>query len=291
MKNAIEVKDLTKQYPGFLLDKVSFSVPSGSIVGFIGENGAGKSTTIKALLGLVAHDAGSVKLLGKDGGEKLRDVKEEIGVVFDENCFPECLYVRDVERVMRASFRSWESDTFYACCRRFGLPEKKAIREFSRGMKMKLSIAAAFSHRAKLLIFDEATSGLDPVVRSEILDLLMEFIQEEDHTVLLSSHITSDIEKIADYILLIHEGRILLFENKDTLLYEYGLVRCGSREAGELDRDQVVGIRQNQFETEVLVRDRSCFAEKSGFVVDRVTLEDILLFMVKNGKEGGAGEV
>lgn len=288
MKNAIEVKDLTKQYPGFLLDKVSFTVPAGSIVGFIGENGAGKSTTIKAMLGLVSHDAGSVNIFGKDIEKKLRDVKEEIGVVFDENCFPECLYVKDIERMMKAVFRSWERDTFYDCCRRFDLPEKKAVREFSRGMKMKLSIAAAFSHKAKLLIFDEATSGLDPVVRSEILDLLMEFIQEEDHTVFLSSHITSDIEKIADYILLIHEGRILLFENKDTLLYEYGLVRCSSHDADEIEKDQIVGVRRNQFETEVLVRDRSRLQGKSGLVVDRVTLEDILLFMVKGGKtEGG----
>ena len=285
MEYAIEVQGLTKHYPGFTLDHVSFSVPAGSIVGFIGENGAGKSTTIKALLRLIRPEEGEISLLGKKDGAAFREIKEQIGAAFDESYFPDNLRIKDVDRIMRSIFKTWESDKFSSYCRRFELPGKKTVKEFSRGMKMKLSIAAALSHQTKLLILDEATSGLDPVVRSEILDIFQEFIQEEDHTVFLSSHITSDIERIADYILLIHKGRILLFEDKDTLLYEYGIVRCTREQADRLDQKQVVGRRENQFETEVLVKNVRELQEKPGLVVDRASLEDILLFTVKNGME------
>lgn len=289
MEYAVEVQGLTKRYPGFTLDHVSFAVPSGSIVGFIGENGAGKSTTMKAVLNLIRRDEGSVRLLGKEDGAEYPEIKEQIGVVFDESYFPDNLKIRDVDRIMRSIFRSWESGKFLDYCRRFGLPEKKIVKTFSRGMKMKLSIAAALSHQTKLLIMDEATSGLDPVVRNEILDLFQEFVQEEDHTVFLSSHITSDIERIADYILLIHKGRILLFEDKDMLLYEYGVARCSREQAQKLDKALIVGVRRSQFETEVLVRNRKAVKEQPDLVVDRASLEDILLFTVKNGLEEEAG--
>lgn len=290
MEYAVEVQGLTKRYPGFTLDHVSFAVPSGSIVGFIGENGAGKSTTMKAVLNLIRRDEGSVRLLGKEDGAEYPEIKEQIGVVFDESYFPDNLKIRDVDRIMRSIFRSWESGKFLDYCRRFGLPEKKIVKTFSRGMKMKLSIAAALSHQTKLLIMDEATSGLDPVVRNEILDLFQEFVQEEDHTVFLSSHITSDIERIADYILLIHKGRILLFEDKDMLLYEYGVARCSREQAQNLDKALIVGVRRSQFETEVLVRNRKALKEQPDLVVDRASLEDILLFTVKNGLEEEAGQ-
>lgn len=290
MEYAVEVQGLTKRYPGFTLDHVSFAVPSGSIVGFIGENGAGKSTTMKAVLNLIRRDEGSVRLLGKEDGAEYPEIKEQIGVVFDESYFPDNLKIRDVDRIMRSIFRSWESRKFLDYCRRFGLPEKKIVKTFSRGMKMKLSIAAALSHQTKLLIMDEATSGLDPVVRNEILDLFQEFVQEEDHTVFLSSHITSDIERIADYILLIHKGRILLFEDKDMLLYEYGVARCSREQAQNLDKALIVGVRRSQFETEVLVRNRKAVKEQPDLVVDRASLEDILLFTVKNGLEEEAGQ-
>ena len=290
MEYAVEVQGLTKRYPGFTLDHVSFAVPSGSIVGFIGENGAGKSTTMKAVLNLIRRDEGSVRLLGREDGAEYPEIKEQIGVVFDESYFPDNLKIRDVDRIMRSIFRSWESGKFLDYCRRFGLPEKKIVKTFSRGMQMKLSIAAALSHQTKLLIMDEATSGLDPVVRNEILDLFQEFVQEEDHTVFLSSHITSDIERIADYILLIHKGRILLFEDKDTLLYEYGVARCSREQAQNLDKALIVGVRRSQFETEVLVRNRKALKEQPDLVVDRASLEDILLFTVKNGLEEEAGQ-
>lgn len=290
MEYAVEVQGLTKRYPGFTLEHVSFAVPSGSIVGFIGENGAGKSTTMKAVLNLIRRDEGSVRLLGREDGAEYPEIKEQIGVVFDESYFPDNLKIRDVDRIMRSIFRSWESGKFLDYCRRFGLPEKKIVKTFSRGMKMKLSIAAALSHQTKLLIMDEATSGLDPVVRNEILDLFQEFVQEEDHTVFLSSHITSDIERIADYILLIHKGRILLFEDKDMLLYEYGVARCSREQAQNLDKALIVGVRRSQFETEVLVRNRKAVKEQPDLVVDRASLEDILLFTVKNGLEEEAGQ-
>lgn len=284
MEYAIEVQGLTKRYPGFTLDNVSFSVPSGSIVGFIGENGAGKSTTIKAILDLIHKDQGEIRLLGKKDGSAFPEIKEQIGVVFEESYFPDNLKIADVNAIMKRIFQNWESEKFFSYCHRFELPDKKRVKEFSRGMKMKLSIAVALSHQTRLLIFDEATSGLDPVVRNEILDIFQEFIQEEDHTVFLSSHITSDIERISDYILLIHRGRVLLFENKDTLLYEYGIVHCTPEQAARIEPSQIIGTRRNQFETEVLVRNAGKLQEREEMVLDRATLEEILLFTVKDGK-------
>lgn len=283
MEYAIEVDGLTKKYEGFMLDHVSFQIPKGSIVGFIGENGAGKSTTIKAILNLIHADEGTVKVLGKAKDPADLALKEQIGVVFDESYFPENLKLRQISNILKNLYKNWEEEKFWDYCQRFHLPEKKVYKEFSKGMKMKLSIAVALSHQAKLLILDEATSGLDPVVRNEILDIFLDFIQEEDHTVFLSSHITSDIEKISDYILLIHEGKILLFENKDELLYEYGMVRCSDAQLAKLDQAQILGIRKNAFETEVLVKNRReleiMYPE---LVVDQVTIEEILLYIVKN---------
>ena len=278
MSSAIEVRHLTKQYPGFTLKDVSFQIPEGSIVGFIGENGAGKSTTLKAILELIKRNSGEITLLGEPDGAWDEALKEQIGVVFDENCFPDYLSREDVNRMLKNIFQSWQEERFFRLCDHFAIPAKKKIKEYSRGMKMKLSIAAAMSHQARLLILDEATSGLDPVVRAEILDMLREFVMDERHTVFLSSHITSDIEKIADYILLIHKGEILLYEDRDTLLEEYALVRCSEEEAKKLNPDQVVGVRRGRFDTEVLMRSREGLEEREGLVVDWVTLEDILLY-------------
>lgn len=288
MKYAIEAKGLTKHYPDFILDHVSFQIPAGSIVGFIGENGAGKSTTIKALLDLIQLDAGTVKILGKENGAKDPEIKEQIGVVFDESYFPDNLQVQQINHIMKRMYRNWETETFRSYCRKFKLPEKKAVKDFSRGMKMKLAIAVALSHKAKLLLVDEGTSGLDPVVREEILDIFLEFIQEEDHTVFLSSHITSDIEKISDYILLIHAGKIELFEEKDSLIYDYGLVHCSEDQLEELEEASVVGIRKGKFQAEALVKNcRELAEQKPELVVDRVTIEDILLYLVKNPERKG----
>lgn len=283
MKYAIEAEGLTKQYGNFTLDQVSFQVPAGSIVGFIGENGSGKTTTIKALLNLIQTDGGEVKILGERKIVENKALKEEIGVVFDENCFPELLSLTEINRVMKRLYQGWEEEKFFAYAEKFQLPPKKKIKEFSRGMKMKLSLATALSHHARILILDEATGGLDPVVRNEILDIFMEFIQDEEHTIFLSSHITSDIEKISDYILLIHEGKILFMENKDDLIYNYGLVHLSESQYQALDPGKIIGSRKSRFGVEALVKNRrELLKERPDLTVDQVSIEDILLYIVKN---------
>lgn len=286
MEYAIEVQGLTKHYPGFTLDHVSFSVPAGSIVGFIGENGAGKSTTIKALLGLIRPEEGEISLLGKKDGAAFREIKEQIGAAFDESYFPDNLRIKDVDRIMRSIFKTWESDKFLSYCRRFELPGKKTVKEFSKGMKMKLSIAAALSHQTKLLILDEATSGLDPVVRGEMLDLFLDFIQDENHSILISSHITGDLEQVADSIAYLHQGKLLFQEDKDTLLSEYGILRCGSDDLARLPGDRIVHTRRTNFGCETLVKGREeVLRLLPGAVCDPAGIDDIMRFTSGRDKQ------
>ncbi len=294
-ENAITVENLTKVYDGFTLKDVSFKVPAGSVVGFIGENGAGKSTTIKALLGLIPVDKGQVEVLGHKIFMEEKDVtwREQIGVVFDECNFPLGLKGKDVQNMLKNIYRTWDAKKFRDYMDRFEIPMNKKIKDLSKGMKMKLSIAAALSHDSRLLILDEATSGLDPVVRSEILDIFREFIEDEQHTIFLSSHITSDIEKIADYVMLIHKGRLLFTEDKDELLYNYGIVRCSKKQAERIPENLIVGKEVREYETRVLIKNKSRL-EESGFfreaqrqegntcVVDRAAIEDMLLYIVKS---------
>ncbi len=208
MKNALELSHITKDYGSFRLDDISFSLPGGAILGLIGENGAGKTTTIKCILNLIHRDAGEIRVLGQDNLAQERAIKEDLGVVLDESVFHDSLRPRDVDRIMARLYKGWDSALFARYCGKFSLPNEKTIKEFSKGMKMKLSIAAALAHRPRLLILDEATSGLDPVAREEILDEFLDFIQDEEHSVLLSSHITSDLEKCADYIVYLHRGEL-----------------------------------------------------------------------------------
>lgn len=297
-ENAIIVRNLVKRYSGFTLENISFEIPKGSIVGFVGENGAGKSTTIKAILGLIPVDGGEAELLGHrikpDGYEEAW--KEEIGVVFDECNFPLSLKVKNVGSIMKKIYRTWDERKFDDYLTRFAVPPEKKVKELSKGMKMKLSIAVALSHDSKLLILDEATGGLDPVVRNEILDIFREFIEDEEHTVFLSSHITSDIEKVADYVMLIHKGKLLFTEAKDELLYHYGIVRCTQEQAGLIPEEIVIGKEERAFDTSVLVKDKtrlqeSAFVkramEKSGIspVIEKAGIEDVLLFL--SGRETG----
>ncbi|MBD5471814.1 MAG: ABC transporter ATP-binding protein [Lachnospiraceae bacterium] len=295
-KNAIEVRNLTKKYDDFEINNMCFDIPEGSIVGFIGENGAGKSTTMRAILGLVPTEAGKIRVLdhpvGKDSADE--NWREQISVVFDECNFPNELKVKNINIIMKNIYRTWNENLFKEYLQKFELPVNKKVRELSKGMKMKLSIAAALSHDSKLLILDEATSGLDPVVRNEILDIFREYVEDENHTVFLSSHITSDIEKVADYIILIHKGNLLLMESKDKLLYEYGMVKCTKEQADKIPTGIIVGREDSSFGTSVLVRDRQSLKE-NGFVdrhardiqqpvIDRVGIEDILLYIAKNQK-------
>lgn len=282
MKDALTISGLTKTYGDFALDRVSFSVPCGSIVGLIGENGAGKSTTISAALGLIQKESGRVSVLGKE--ELDSETKEQIGVVFDGNNFPEILSPKKISRVLKDIYRSWNDQTFKELLNKFSLPVDKPIRQFSKGMKMKLAIAAALSHNSRLLILDEATSGLDPVVRDDILDMLLDFVQDEDHSILLSSHITSDLEKIADHIVFIHEGRVIFSKPKDELTEQYGVIKCGAAQFEALDASDIIVYRKMDYEWQVLVSDRHKMQKKyPKAMIVPASIDEIMLLYVKGG--------
>ncbi len=254
MNNALTISGLTKTYKDFVLDSVSFAVPSGSIVGLIGENGAGKSTTINAALGLIQKEAGNVSILGKedlDGG-----IKEQIGIVFDGSNYPEILSPKKLSRVMKNIYYSWDEQTYFQLLKQFSLPLDKQIKQFSKGMRMKLAICVALSHHSKLLILDEATSGLDPVIRDDILDMLLDFVQDEEHAILISSHITGDLEKIADYIVFLHEGKVVFSKPKDELMEQYGMIKCGAAQFDELDKSDIIVYRKMDYEWQVLISNR-----------------------------------
>jgi len=280
MNDAITVHNLTKQYNNFALDKVSFRIPMGSIMGFVGENGAGKTTTIKAILDLIAIDDGTITVLGSDHKDLSKEKKSLIGTVFDGNHLPENMNPGEINLVMKRIYPNWNEKAFHSYMDKFQIPYKKTVKEFSRGMKMKLSIGVALSHNAKLLILDEATSGLDPMVRDEILDIFLDFIQEEDHTILLSSHIISDIEKIADYVTFIHKGRIIFSENKDDLIYNHGIIHCKNTDLDMIDTNYIVGVQKNQFGSKVLIRDKEYFVRRyRNYAIEKASIEEIMLFI------------
>lgn len=283
MLNAIEIRGLVKEYPGFRLDSLDLALPSGSIMGLVGENGAGKSTTIKLIMNASRRDGGTVSVLGTDSrSAAFNEVKEDIGVVLDEAYFPEVLNASDVGRIMANTYRNWEPDTYEGYLQRFGLPQDKAFKDFSRGMKMKLAIAVALSHQAKLLILDEATSGLDPMVRDEILDIFNEYTRQEDRSILLSSHIVSDLEKICDYIAFLHKGKLVLCEEKDRLLDEYALVRLSHQRLADLPEGSVIGAENDPYGVRALVR-RDMVPHD--LPLEHTNLEDIILFLAKGGTQ------
>ena len=282
MKNAIEIRHLTKEYGSFKLSDVTFDVPMGTVVGLIGENGAGKSTTIKCILNLVRPSGGEIVLLGRDSIAGEREAKEEIGVVLDESTFHDTLRALDVGKILRRVYKNWDQPFFEALLKKFGLPHNKTVKDYSRGMKMKLSIAAALSARPRLLILDEATGGLDPVVRDELLDEFLSFVQDEDHAILISSHITSDLEKAADYVVYLHKGAVVLQGAKDELLEEHGRLVCGRSDLQKVDPAFLVGVRENQFSCEALVRRREEFIRRyPELSVESVTLDDLMVFTTK----------
>ncbi len=284
MNDALIISGLTKTYKDFMLNGVSFSVPCGSIVGLIGENGAGKSTTINAVLGLIQKEAGSICVLGKEQPDN--EIKEQIGVVFDGNNYPEIFSTRKLNRVMKDIYHSWEEHTFLNLLKKFSLPTDKPIKQFSKGMKMKLAIAVALSHNSKLLILDEATSGLDPVIRDDILDILLDFAQDETHSILISSHITTDLEKIADYIVFIHEGQVVFSKLKDELIEQYGIIKCGAAQFEALDKLDIIVYRKMDYEWQVLVADRVAMKKKyPKALIDSASIDEIMLLYVK-GERG-----
>lgn len=278
--NAIEIKGLTKNYRGFMLDGLNLALPGGCILGLIGENGAGKSTTIKLILDMIKRDGGSVKILGRDNSEEIKLIKEDVGTVFDDVGIPECLNARQVGKIMRGTFRNWSDKDYDALLQRLDVPLDKPFGKFSRGNRMKLGLAVAMSHNAKLLLLDEATSGLDPIVREEVLDILNDFTRDEEHSVLMSSHIVSDLEKICDYIAFLHKGKLILFEEKDALLAEYGIIHCTEQRLAELDPTAIKHKKITPYGAEAIVK-RS--AVPSGTELSPITIEELF---VRTAKEG-----
>ena len=286
MTNCIEIKGLCKSFDSFALDHIDLTLLGGSIMGLIGENGAGKSTTIKCILNILRPDSGSITLLGRDSVTEERLAKKDVGVVLDECFFHPALRPRDVDSILAPVFEQWDRELYLDYLDKFQLPRKKLIKDFSRGMKMKLSLAAALAHHPRLLILDEATAGLDPVVRDEILDEFLGFICDEDHAILISSHITSDLEKAADYITYIHQGRVVLSDAKDAILDSYGRAACSARELAGIDSADLLRVRRSSFQSQALVADRRAFARKyPGVLVEPVSLEDIMLFIGKGEEQ------
>ena len=281
--NAIELSHVTKHFPGFTLQDLSLTVPSGTICGLVGENGAGKSTTIRLLMGALRPDSGTCTVLGADSAApEFLSLKEDIGVVLDEASFHDPLKAPQVGRILSGAYRNWDQRCFDGYLDKFGLPRDKKIKDFSKGMRMKLSIATALSHHPRLLLLDEPTSGLDPVVRNELLDEFLDFIQDEGRAILLSSHITSDLEKAADYVTYLHRGRVAVQGAKDELLESYGRLACARSDLQGVDPALLVGARTGQFGCEALVRDRRAFRRQyPALTVDPVTLEDIMVFTVR----------
>ena len=282
MNNAIETRGLTKHFKDFTLHSLDLELPEGCILGLIGENGAGKTTAIKLLLGILKPDSGTASVLGQDISGDMSRVKEDIGVVLDEPGLPEKLTLRQLEKIMPSIYKSWSREDFSHYIRRMELPEDKPYKEFSRGMKMKLGLVLALSHKPRLLLLDEATSGLDPVVRDSVTDLLLDFTRDKGHSVLISSHIVSDLEKLCDYIAFLHKGKLMLLEEKDALMEEYGLLQCSRDEAERIDPSAIIGRRDNPYGCRLIVRKD---ALPRGAETQPVSIEELFVFMVKEDKQ------
>lgn len=277
--NAIEIRGLCKHYKGFSLDDLNLDLPYGCVLGLVGENGAGKSTTIRLIMDALERDGGTISVLGEDNRSKeFLDLKEDIGVVLDETFVPEVISAKQLGKVMAGTYKNWDQSAYDGWVKRFELPPDKKFKDYSRGMTMKLGIAAALSHHPRLLLLDEATGGLDPMVREELLEVFADFAAEDGHAVLLSSHIVSDLERICDYIAFLHKGKLVLCEEKDVLLDKYGILKCSKEQLSNIPEEAIHGKRIGTYGVEALVERE--FMPRDA-VVDRASLEDIILYMVK----------
>ena len=285
MKNAIEIRKLKKKYDdNFELGEINLDIPSGYVIGLIGENGAGKTTLIKSILSIINIDSGDIKIFNKNNKDEYL-VKEDIGVVLDGMFFPEIMTINDINIVMKSIYKNWDSELFNKYLRKFKLSKSKKIKELSKGMRKKLEIVTALSHHPKLLILYEPTSGLDPVVRNDILEIFLDFIRDEEHTILFSTHITSDLEHIADKIVFIDNGKVILNENKDELLDNYGALKCSIDSFSKIDKDDIIRYKKNKYNYEILVSDRNKISKKyKDCVVDKITLEDLMILVIKGEK-------
>lgn len=284
-KNAIEIHGLAKNYKNFTLEDVDIVLPKGSVMGYIGQNGAGKTTTIKSMLNRIKIDKGDIKIFGMDYQKHETEIKEEIGVVYDELLFHDKLTAKQIGNILGYIYKKWNQNLYEKYLEEFRIPKSKKVKELSRGMRMKLQIATALSHDASLLIMDEPTGGLDPVVRNEILDLFMDFMQDENHSILLSSHITTDLERISDYVTFIDDGTVLLTGDKYSILENHGLVKCKKTEGSFIEPEDIVAERESVFGKEIMIRNRHKYEKMdSDMVVENVGLEEIMVFYVKRRK-------
>ena len=284
MKNVIEINELKKKYEsGFQLGEININIPSGYIIGLIGENGAGKTTLIKSILNIINIDEGSIKIFNKDYKDKT--IKEDIGVVLDNMFFPELLNSKDINLVMSGMYKNWDEKLFYKYLNEFGINETQKLKTLSKGMRKKIEIATAVSHHPKLLILDEPTSGLDPVVRNEVLDIFQNFIEDEEHTIIFSTHITSDLEHIADRIIFIDNGKIHLDKRGDEILDNYGILKCDIDKFNLIDKSDIVSYKKNKYNYEILVSDRDkCKRKYKDMIVDKISLEELMVLIIKGGK-------
>ena len=286
VNKAIEIKNLVKRYDeNFQLGELSLDIPAGEIIGLIGENGAGKTTLIKSILDILITNKGEIKIFGKNLKNNEINIKEDIGVVLDNSFFPEVLNAKDINSVMQSIYRTWDSKLYFDYLANFNIPITSSIKKLSKGMQRKLEIATALAHRPKLLILDEPTSGLDPVVRNEVLDIFLKFIEDDEHTILFSTHITSDLEHIADEIVFINDGKVLLNKSRDDILDNYGILKCSEEEFNKIDKKDCVAYKKNKYNYEILVSDKEKISKKyKNMVVDKITLEELMVIMIKGDK-------
>ena len=286
MNNVIEINGLKKKYDNeFQLGEINISIPSGYIIGLIGENGAGKTTFIKSILNIINPDMGEIKIFNKNSKKYESLIKEDIGVVLDDIFFPELLTANDINLIMRENYKNWDKELFYKYLNDFDLPSTKKIKSLSKGMRKKLEIATSLAHHPKLLILDEPTSGLDPVVRDDILEVFLNFIKDENHTILLSTHITSDLEHIADKIIFIDKGQILLYEDKDELLDNYGILKCDIDAFDKISKEDIISYKKNKYNYEILVNDRNKLSKKyKNLIIDKITIDELMVLIIKGEK-------
>lgn len=281
MNNVLEINNITKDYKKFKIDNISFNLPKGYIMGFIGANGAGKTTTIKLILNMIKRDSGEIKVFGLDNIREEENIKEQIGVVFDECYYLEDWTLNDVEKAVSMFYKNWNSSIYEKYLKEFNLARDKKVKDLSRGMRMKLMIAVAFSHEAKLLILDEPTSGLDPVARDEFLDILRDYIEDEEKSVIFSSHITSDIEKIADYITYINNGKIIFTGEKDEFLEKYCIIKGGKEDITESQKKEIIGLRIHSTGFEGLIELKKAVGFSSKVIIEKASLDEIMIYMNK----------
>lgn len=283
MKNAIEIKKLVKEYDSnFKLGEINLEIPSGCIIGLIGENGAGKTTLIKSILNIINTDNGSIKIFGRDNKRDEKIIKEDIGVVLDDMFFPEILVPKDINSILKDVYKNWDQELFYKYLDEFNIPLNKKIKLLSKGMRKKLELASAFAHHPKLLILDEPTSGLDPVVRGEILDIFLKFTCDCEHTILFSTHITSDLENVSDKIIFIDKGIVLLNETRDNIMDNYGILKCDIDSFDKIDKEDIISYKKNKYDYQILVSNKKKIYKKyKDFVLDKITLDDLMVLMIK----------